>query len=133
MVILPIKIWVIWISRTFLGSVYLSICNFPYFLTDKQKTKKLREIQITQILFDSITISYIFCALVILKRCVFIGLSRKAREMASRWTKYIKIQFLNAYYKNRFEKGKKNRSAFFFKVLITFDIWLDIWLVSRLF
>ena len=53
--------------------------------------------------------------------------------MASRWTKYIKIQFLNAYYKNRFEKGKKNRSAFFFKVLITFDIWLDIWLVSRLF
>jgi len=60
---LTIKIWVIWISRTFLVSVYLSICNFPYFLTDKQKTKKVREIQITQILIVSITISYIFCAL----------------------------------------------------------------------
>ena len=63
MVILTIKIWVIWISRTFLVSVYLSICNFPYFLTDKQKTKKVREIQITQILTVSSTISYIFCAL----------------------------------------------------------------------
>ena len=56
MVLLTINIWVIWISRTFLGSVYLSICNFPYFLTDKQKTKKGREIQITQILIASITI-----------------------------------------------------------------------------
>ena len=34
-----------------LVSVYLSICNFSYFLTNKQKTKKVREI------------SYIFCAL----------------------------------------------------------------------
>ena len=57
--ILTIKIWVIWISRTFWVSVYLSICNFPYFLTNKQKAKKAREIQMTQIL----TISYIFCAL----------------------------------------------------------------------
>ena len=46
---LTIKIWEIWISRTFLVSVYLSICHFPYFLSDKQKTKKVREIQITQI------------------------------------------------------------------------------------
>ena len=53
----------IWISRTFLVSDYLSICNFPYFLTNKQKTKKGREIQITQILVVSIIISYIFCAL----------------------------------------------------------------------
>ena len=30
---------------------------------DKQKTKKVREIQITQISIVSITISYIFCAL----------------------------------------------------------------------
>ena len=37
----------------FLVYNYLSICNFPYFLTDKQKTEKGREIQITQI-------SYIF-------------------------------------------------------------------------
>ena len=43
--------------------MYLSICNFPYFLTDKQKTKKVREIQIPQILIVSIAISYIFCAL----------------------------------------------------------------------
>ena len=57
-----IKIWVI--SRTFLVPVYLSICNFPYFLTDKQKPKKVREIQITQMIVI-ITISYIFCALVI--------------------------------------------------------------------
>ena len=35
--------------------IYPSICNFPYFLTNKQKTKI--QIQITQI-------SYIFCALV---------------------------------------------------------------------
>ena len=41
----------------------MSICNFPYFLTDKQKTKKVREIQITQIFIVSITISNIFCAL----------------------------------------------------------------------
>ena len=58
MVILTIKI-----SRTFLVSVYLSICNFPYFLTEKQTTKKVREIQINQILIVSITICYIFCAL----------------------------------------------------------------------
>ena len=32
-------------------------------MTDKQKTQKVREIQITQILIVSITISYIFCAL----------------------------------------------------------------------
>ena len=64
MVILTIKIWVIWISRTFLVSVYLSISNFSYFLTDKLKGPKIvREIQITQILIGSITISYIFCAL----------------------------------------------------------------------
>ena len=35
------------------------LSDFPYFLTDKQK----REIQITQILIVSITISYIFRAL----------------------------------------------------------------------
>ena len=57
---LTIKIWVIWISCTFLVSVYLSICNFPYFVNDKQKTKKVREIQISQILIFSITISYNF-------------------------------------------------------------------------
>ena len=55
-IIKAIKIWVIWISRTFSVSIYLSICNFPYFLIDKQKTKKGREIQITQILIASITI-----------------------------------------------------------------------------
>ena len=52
-IIKAIKIWVIWIFRTLSVSIYLSICNFPYFLTDKQKIKKGREIQITQI-------SYIF-------------------------------------------------------------------------
>ena len=46
-------ILVIWISRFLLVSVHLPIYNFPYFLTDKQKNKKGREIQITQI-------SYIF-------------------------------------------------------------------------
>ena len=35
-----------------------------WFLTDKQKTKKVREFQITQIFIVSITICYIFCALV---------------------------------------------------------------------
>ena len=49
MVILTIEIWVIWISRTFLVFVYLSICHFPYFLADEQKVQKVREIQITQI------------------------------------------------------------------------------------
>ena len=28
----------------FLVYAYLSICNFPYFLTDKQKTKKVRHL-----------------------------------------------------------------------------------------
>ena len=55
MVILTIKTWVILISRTFLVTVYLLICNFPYFLTDKQKTKKMREIQNTQIFIVSST------------------------------------------------------------------------------
>ena len=38
------------ISRTFWSYVYLSIFNFPHFLTGKQKIKKVREIQIIQIL-----------------------------------------------------------------------------------
>ncbi len=37
----------------------MSLYNFPYFLTDKQKTKK----NFSQILMVTITISYIFCAL----------------------------------------------------------------------
>ena len=48
-------------TKSGLYCIYLSICNFPYFLTDKQKTKKVREIQITQTLI--VSISYIFCAL----------------------------------------------------------------------
>ena len=65
MAILTTKIRVIWISRTFLSFVYQSKSTGNYKLIDKQKTKKVREIQITQILIVSITsISYIFCALV---------------------------------------------------------------------
>ena len=58
---LTIKIWVIWISRTFLGFVYLSKSAGNYKLSNKQKTKNAREIQIAQVFI--ITSSYIFCAL----------------------------------------------------------------------
>ena len=38
--------------------------NFPHFLKDKQKNKKVREIQLSQILIATMAISYIFCALI---------------------------------------------------------------------
>ena len=63
MVILTIKIRVIWISRAFLVFC-LSVKKYGKLQIDrKTETKKGREIQITQILIVSITISYIFCAL----------------------------------------------------------------------
>ena len=37
--------------------------NFLHFLTGKQTTKKVREIQIIEVLTVTITISYIVCAL----------------------------------------------------------------------
>ena len=40
------------------------ICNFPYFLTDKQKTKKSAGNSNYPNLIVSITVSYIFCTLV---------------------------------------------------------------------
>ena len=88
MVMLTIKIWVqIWMSRTFLVFIYLSICNFPYFLTDKQKTKKVREIQI---LIVSITISYIFCALDDFKVLSWCGnLERRLRQLEVLYPPYV--------------------------------------------
>ena len=60
----------------------LSIYNFTYFLTDKQKTKKGREIQITQILRLSITISYFLCAL---GHCIFGAKIQIFRHFWRRW------------------------------------------------
>ena len=59
-IIKAIKIWVIWISRTFSVSIYLSICNFPYFLTDKQKTKKIDKVDNlkAQAVLDSIEYNF---------------------------------------------------------------------------
>ena len=45
----------------FWSYIYLSICNFPHFLTGKQKTKKCEKFKLP--LLVCITISYIFCAL----------------------------------------------------------------------
>ena len=53
----------------FWSFVYQSKSTGKYKLTDKQKPKKVREIQITQILRVINTISYILCALRFIKIC----------------------------------------------------------------